>query len=414
MDPVTIFHKRIQQYSKHIPPSHLRKYLGKNLALTIEMVIQDMKNNPDQKDNWIFENLCYTIPLEHLVAHNILPKRDFDGFECTEGCTLIQMNLTIDTILKTYTILRYNWAYLIQHPKLQIEHITAHPELPWDYHYIGHNPNFRFEHLSHFPDIPKYVWTTLSRNATYEQIVNYPDKPWFSYILSSQHIHKYHIQALLPYFEQKFPHISASDVSLNNSNLSFDDFYELFGDTALCYANRFKNFTYTNYLKYKPKQITFFRRILPISVIKSFPPYEMWGAWSDTIKFNKTLSYESLKEIPKNIINHHIPIVNEWYIRKMLFDNPYVSHFDKKRLLEELLPQKNNPFWIPYTVGDIRGYPSNIETLFESPLFLEPTFEEIHVYFAGKRIVRCLVEAVSNPAYEQCRKRLKREHETLI
>ena len=414
MDPVTLFHKRIQQYSQHIPPSHLRKYLGKNPSLTIVMVIQDMNKNPDQKENWTFENLCYTIPLEQLVAHNILPKRNSEGFECTEGCTLIQMNLTIDTILKTCNLLYYNWAYLIQHPKIKIEDIIAHPELPWDYRCIGYNPNFRLEHLSQFPDVPGYVWTTLSRNATYEQIVNHPDKPWFSYILSSPHIHKHHIQAILPYFEQNFPHISPSDISLNNPNLSFDDFYELFGDTALCYANRFKNFTYTDYLKYKPKPITFVRRILPMSVLKSFPPYEIWMTWNDTIRYNKTLSYESLKEIPKDIIKDHIPIVNEWYIRKMLFDNPHVSHYDKKRLLEHLLPKKNNPFWIPYTVGNIQGYPSNIETLFESPLFLEPTFEEMRVYFAGRRIIRCVMESITNPEYDQCRKRLTREHETLV
>ena len=82
--------------------------------------------------------------------------------------------------------------------------------------------------------------------------------------------------------------------------------------------------------------------------------------------------------------------------------------------MQELLPQENNPYWIPYTVGDIRGYPSNIETLFESPLFLEPTFEEIRNYFAGKRIVRCVVDVLTNPAYDQCRKRLRREHEILI
>ena len=248
-----------------------------------------MKNYPHQKDDWTFENLCYTIPLDQLVAHNILPKQNSEGFQCMEGCTLIDMKLTIDTILKTHTILTYNWTYLIQHPKITIEDIIAHPELPWDYQYIGHNPNFRFEHISQFPDIQKYVWTTLSRNATYEQIVNHPDKPWLSYILSSPHIHKHHIKLLLPYFEQKFPNISPSDVSFTNPNLSFDDFYELFGDTALCYANRFKNFTYADYLKYKPKLVTFFRRILPMSVLKSFPPYEMWMTWNDTIQFNKTL-----------------------------------------------------------------------------------------------------------------------------
>ena len=416
MDPLTLFHKRIQQYSKHIPPSHLRKYLGKNPALTIEMVLQDMKKNPDQKEYWTFERLYKTIPLEQLVAHNILPKRNSEGFECTEGCTLIQMKITIDTILKTHTILKYNWTYLIQHPKITIEDIIAHPELPWDDPFIGHNPNFRFEHLSHFPDVPQYVWKTLSRNATYEQIVNHPDKPWLSYILSSPHIHKHHIKALLPYLEQKFPYIIPNEVSFTNPNLSFDDFYELFGDTALCYANRCKNFTYIDYLKYEPKitkNITFFRRILPMSVLKSFPPHKMWMTWNDTIQFNKTLSYESLKHIPKDIIKHHTPIVNEWYIRKIVFDNRHVSHFDKKRLLQELLPQENNPYWIPYTVGDIRGFPSDIETLFESPLFLEPSFEEIGHYFAGKRIVRCVVECLTNPEYQQCRKRLNREFSML-
>ena len=83
-----------------------------------------------------------------------------------------------------------------------------------------------------------------------------------------------------------------------------------------------------------------------------------------------------------------------------MFNNKHLPYVDKKRLLEELLPKPyaNVHFAVAY------------KRLIESPLFLEPTFDEIKDYFAKKRIVRILVECMSNPSYQQCRKRLIREH----
>jgi hypothetical protein len=75
---------------------------------------------------------------------------------------------------------------------------------------------------------------------------------------------------------------------------------------------------------------------------------------------------------------------------------PYV---DRKMLFEELLSDCKKD-----TMG----------ICLKQPFFLEPTFAEMREYFAGKKIVRHMVEYISNPSYEQGRKRLKREHNKLI
>jgi hypothetical protein len=74
---------------------------------------------------------------------------------------------------------------------------------------------------------------------------------------------------------------------------------------------------------------------------------------------------------------------------------PYI---DRKRLFEELLCDCKK---------------TQFGTIVKQPFFLEPTFAEMREYFAGKKIVRHMVEYISNPSYEQCRKRLKREHTLL-
>ena len=63
MDPQTLFHKRLQQYSTLLPPQYLREYLSKNPAITMSMILQDIQRNPKDKEDWRFERLCNTIPL---------------------------------------------------------------------------------------------------------------------------------------------------------------------------------------------------------------------------------------------------------------------------------------------------------------------------------------------------------------
>jgi hypothetical protein len=88
-----------------------------------------------------------------------------------------------------------------------------------------------------------------------------------------------------------------------------------------------------------------------------------------------------------------------FYIKYYLIQvNKHVSWHDKKCIFEELLPLTSHPEFV---------------RLAGIPFFLEPTFQEIRHYFAKKQIVRHIVECLTNPAYEQCRKRLKREHEKM-
>ena len=400
MDPLILFHKRIQQYSTLLPSHYLREYISKNPAITIQMVLQDIERNPRDKEEWRFESLCLSIPLEELVANNILPTRDTTLF----SPLVIAMKITIDTILKTHMLLEYNWAYLIQHPSVYIEDILTHPELPWNYTYVICNPNFRYHHIPlfrHYMDDASYrqLFFYISRTATFEEIMEHPDEPWFPGALSSEHIKKEHFPILLPYFQEKHKSIIQTDKyclqtqAIRNPNLTFEDLLELFADQAFDYAYGLPRFSADDYMKYKHKwnhPVNFYS-VLPLSVIQSYPYYPQWN-YELILSCNITLSYESLKEIPKK--------VNERDAKLYLFNNKHISYVDKKRLLEELLPKpySNVHFTVSY------------KRLIESPLFLEPTFEEIKEYFAKKRMIRIIVECMTNPTYQQCRKRLIREH----
>ena len=402
MDPTTLFPKRIQQYSTLLPPQYLREYLSKNPAITMSMVLQDIQRNPKDKEDWRFESLCYTIPLEELVANNILPTRDTTLFS---PCVLV-MKITIQTILQTHTILEYNWAYLVQHPTVYMEDILTHPELPWNYNYIICNPNFRYHHLpffKHHIDASAYrqLFYYMSRIATYEEIMNHPDEPWCPNALSSPHMTKEHFFTLLPYFQEKYNSIIQSETERlqteanRNPNLTFEDFRDLFGEQAFEYPYNLPRFTFQDFLKYKHtwSHPTSFYSILPLSVIQSYPNHD-WN-YEIILRSNNTLTYESLSQIPNKI--------NEREAKLHLFENRHLPYTDKKRLLEELLPKpySNVYFSIAY------------KRLIESPLFLEPTFQEIKEHFAKKKIIRIVVEAHSNPRYLQCRKRLAREHSGL-
>jgi hypothetical protein len=398
MDPATIFPKRIRQYSTLLAPQYLREYLSRNPAITIDMVLQDIQLNPSHKEEWRFERLCYSIPLEDLVANQILPTRD----TALLGPDVIIMKITIQTILKTHTLFEYHWGYLIQLHTISIEDILAHPELPWNYNYLICNPNFRYQHIHHFrhlidPAAYRQLFYYLSRSATYEDISNHPEEPWCMRALSSPHIQKEHFLALLPYFQEKHKEIIHTDKRcfqvdvMRNPNLTFEDFIEIFGDDAFDYACSIPRFTVQDFLKYKDKWChpVDFCSILPMSVIQSYP-CQNWN-YEIILCSNNTLTYDSLKEIPKK--------VNERDARQYLFINQHLPSPDKKRLLEELLPKPYTAAYFSYTY----------KSLIESEMFLEPTFQEIKEYFAKKRIVRIVVEAMSNPAYNQCRKRLFRE-----
>jgi hypothetical protein len=368
------------------------------------MVLYDIQTNPTYKHAWQFKHLAKHIPVEELIDQNIFPAE-----EDLQSPYIIHMKITITTLLQTHTKINYPWNYLTKHPNITLEDIQAHPELPWDYTYLMFNPNFEYRHLETFKQhINEFIFYTLSYSATCEQILQNPDKKWLPVALCSEHMQKEHIVKLMPYFQEKhngevsrFLFITIN----HNPNLTFDDLIDLFGEELpLTYAHECPTFTLQDFQK-RPlatwKNLTLFQHILPLDFIKAHPN-EPW-IWSSILENNNTLSYDQFNEFP-NIFPDMPRWANEWHMRHMLFNNKHLSHFDKKCILEKDLL---------YSPIPPRPYNFTNQRLIVSPLFLEPTFEEIKEYFAKKRMVRIIVEAMSNPAYSQCRKRLAREHSGL-
>jgi len=262
MDPLILFKQRLRHYTPLTLPAHFRECLSKNPALTLDMVLYDMKTNPKYKHHWRFASLAQVIPVEDLILNNILPVTDeVTGRGDLTEPYFFKMKVTIDTVLKTHTLVNYNYFRLIQHPNITIEDILAHPELPWHYPYILLNPNIRYHHLFQIKlkyNIPygENSFYTISRNATYEDIINHPEEPWYTVALSSPHMHKQHFHTLLPYFEKKDPWSIQTDKYIlihaanANPNLTFEDLIELFGDKAFKYAYFCKSFTLQDFLKY--------------------------------------------------------------------------------------------------------------------------------------------------------------------
>lgn len=409
MDPLTLFKNRIHHPPNHVTPIQLREWLSINPSLTLDMVLYDIQTNPIYKEVWKFKHLAKIIPVEQLVEHNILPEPD----DLTSP-HLIRMIITIDTLLQTHTRLDYPWNYMTRHPNITIEDIQAHPELPWDYTYIMCNPNFEYHHLDidlFKPYLNENLFYYLSYHATYEQIMQHPNENWLPVVLSSKNIQKEDVAKLLPYFQEKYkgypsgkPYFLFTPACCN-PNLTFDDLIELYGEELpLTNAHSVSSFTYHHFRKYPIttwEKLIFFHPILPLEFIKAHPN-EPW-IWSAILQNNNTLTYDRFNEFPKKIFPDMTIPANEWHMRHMLFDNKHISHFDKKCILEDLLKSP-----IPQKI-----YNFSHRHLIESPLFLEPTFQEIKEYFAKKKIIRFTVESLTNPAYHQCRKRLKKELQQL-
>lgn len=64
MDPLTLFKQRLRHYTPLTIPAHFRECLSKNPALTIDMVLYDMKINPKSiysKNQLIIRNKFHKI-----------------------------------------------------------------------------------------------------------------------------------------------------------------------------------------------------------------------------------------------------------------------------------------------------------------------------------------------------------------
>jgi hypothetical protein len=409
MDPLTLFYKRLQQYDSFFP--ELRKYLSKNPNITLQMVLQDIAQNPSKKHQWDFGWLAGYIPVKDLITHGFV-------FDSQQMKSVSMGKLDIELLI-SYPDIPWDWNFLTFNRHITIEDIAAHPEFPWVYKDLYLNPNFKMHPLVLEHETYMTV-TTLSKVASAEEMKQYPNIPWHSVCLESPNMTDKHF--LYEQFHRFYKGNSYSAVHwiCNNPNMTFQELYDLCGTHKYFfgYVSENPNITLNDFLNYKQYDdlydtnpsdkhwnLRYLSSTLPFEYILQHPRRKWY--WKDVLTKNKSLTYDKLTEdVLDTIIHHHqfwegrylSCYDGKYYHRCNALMNKYMSYYDKKRLYEDMFMNKK---------------PDQTE-LISHPLFLEPTFEEIRQYFAGKRIVRCVVEAVSNPVYEQCRKRLKREHDQLI
>jgi len=392
MDPLTIFKNRIQQYDNGIIPN-LRKLISYNPKITIEMVVQDIQNNPSKRHEWQFHLLCRHIHIKDLLAHGILPRpSDINDFSQV-------MKIDIQTLIQMKDTENWDWEKLTMNKNFTMDDIASHPELPWEYSMLLGKPNIKLHSYANqfHPLVLQYgsgnIFNLLSASATYNDIKNYPDKHWTYRCLESPNItDKAHLQELWHRFKDKSPY--APHTLVENPSLTFEDHKELLPHDKQDFypiVSNSPNITQQHILDNPNENWCFsaLGRHLPMEYILSHKEHP-W-VWSSIYRWNKTLTYEIIRKI--------IPKKTFMTDASLLFYNEHFSYSDKKHLYEDIL------FNHYLKSKNVRP-----DYLIDSPFFLEPTFEEIKYYFAGKRIIRCVVECMSNPVYKQCRKRLMKEY----
>jgi hypothetical protein len=415
MDPLTLFHKRMQCYSEKTPLDTIRKYISKNPKLTMEMVFQDKYGDLNGR-HWYFDNLCFSIPCKVLLENGFTPDK-------ADNFTGVLKQPSLETLIK-YKF-NWNWSLLSRNKNFTIEEIIAHPELDWYANQVAYNPNLKLQHLldypHFFPDHP-HVMYQLSRTASFEDITNHPTLMWATHALSSPNIKKKeHIKHLI---ENQFKNYSDSYslkvYACSNPNLSFEDIIDVLGiEEVLDYAAFNPNTTFDHFKRYPIrfwKNVHEFADRAPLEFIMEHPEYN-WD-WFKVAYCNIHITYENYHTIVPHVSAfiekrfHYKPGL--YHNLHMFYHNKHLSDFDKKRFYEDILALVHEKF--PNNKDEV--YPPTflhpLSFVLQCPQFLEPTFQEIKEYFAKKRIVRILVECITNPSYLQCLKRLIREHNNLV
>ncbi len=411
---ILLFQRQMKEFEPLFP--NIRKHISKNPNLTMDMVLQDIKQNPSKKHEWHFDNLCYVIPVDTLLEHGFVPQR-------MELVTPNLINVTIEMLKRTKNTIPWAWRSLIHHKDISIQDIVNNPDLPWNTG-IGpcYNPNLTLQDILTYPHLfTDYLHIAYMQigayKVTYEEIIKHPDKPWSYNILANPTIKTLdQVRHLLTYLQPDETNKNTIMImTCKNPNLCLKDLLDFFGTEVI------------KHLPYNPK-ITFEELLgldctdmnrcfylmhyrVPLDYIIQHP--EITWNWIDIIHNHKDITYDTFPRVVPLLTEdvkrtgHYTP--NEYHLKTMFYFNKHLSLTDHKKLYEDLIR-----FVKKYPKDDTRDPPPlPNDYLFMSPFFLEPTFQEIKKYFAKKKIIRHLVEALSNPAYLQCRKRLTREHNTM-
>jgi hypothetical protein len=412
MDVAWLFRRRIEALDAALP--ELRRCLYANPLLTIDVVLEDIERHPDKKHLWAspYATGKNGVRLESYEQH--FPATPIASRPCSYE------NLSLDFVLR-HPELPWDWESLSHHENIPVDQILAHPELPWVYSERGvsAHPGLRLEHIQNNPALP---WDrsvafrrALSPRATYDQIMAAPDEPWSPECLASPNISSKEqlLDVLVPFFKVSTVY-STRYIWQNlclNKNLTFRDLYAFFcrGVLDISREDAFvflcnPNITTADLaeLPNEKWRYDFLSSVLPAEYLMK---NKLNWDWQIFLQYNKEATCEILERLPPELrygVYWYHPNPRYWKWAS-LFSNEHASRRDKERCLREILQiVQAGPIMTSYYMPVVA-----------SPLFLEPTFEEIREHLAKRRIVRLVVRALSDPRYAQCRKRLLREHSGL-
>ena len=420
MDAQAVFRRRIEAHDALLP--ELRRCLYVNPLLTVDMVLQDIERHPDKKHLW---SMPYAMAEKGLTLESYQKNLQqhigsiFSSASTITSSPCSYENLSLDFVLR-HPDQPWHWKSLSYHEHIPVDQILEHPELPWSYSEFGvsTHPGLRLDHVLNHPEIP---WQrsvvfghTLPPSATFDQIMATPDEPWSAKCLASPNISckQQLLDVLVPFFKDK---VLDDDRAIwqhlcTNKHLTFRDLYAFFcrGVLDISRDDAFgllcnPNITTTDLADFPDEKwrYDFLSSVLPADYLIANRKLN-WN-WQVFLQYNKGATCEILEQLPSDCncgAYWYHPNPRYW-MWASLFSNQHASRRDKERCMREILQDGTHSNMCHYM------------PVVASPLFLQPTLEEsveaLKIHLAKRRIVRIVVQALTDPAYAQCRRRLLRE-----
>lgn len=474
LSPYGFFLNRLKEYETYFPD--IRFALSSNPELTAEVVRKDLVDNPilpskynldfwtvvrrdlpynpnlPRNYSWDFWNLMRNPNIKLHDIYDLIPENIKKKIKYHE----YSINLDIQTLLQ-YPNEPWDWISVTKNKNITLEDILAHPEFPWEWGFISYNPNIRFHHVKEHPHISwdeNDVYLRLGKTASFTEIIQHPNNLWdCMYYLSNPNHTKEELEELVLLTFVKANTSSWYRVEKEtlwvyiclNKNLTFSDLYDMY----LHLNERMYKLLHTvKWLKriqgIFPYNYTFKENLLKDKLMRCGGFLER-GVAFQAMSRNPNITMADLEAYPLDNWNYGFlsktfkeveyalktPCFN-WSKESLFCDNPHMTaelvqkyeHVDERvwqwfsynpvANFNEVCNHKSNFVNIKGCSEEIADYfATRTYSMFRLKGALIPSTQEIRAYFAKKKIIRILVEAVSNPTYAQCRKRLLREHSKL-
>lgn len=429
-----IFQKRMKEYEKDFPV--IRICLSSNPELTAEVVRKDIRDNPTLPSHysWDFGTLAVNknIKLHHI--YDLIP----ESIQKHILCNVYHVNLDIQTLLQ-YPKEPWDWRSLTKHENITLEDILAHPKLPWVCDVISDNPNIRFHHVKKYPKLPwkeNRLYANLSRTATFTEIMSQPNKLWYygRYLSNPNHT-KEELEELVLFtfinankywYEHGYSDYNVDKKSIwvhlcTNKRLTFSDLYDMYLQLnyrmltliqEVKWLKRIKGVFLYNYV-FKERLLE--GKVRPDGFVERNQAFQ-------TMSLNPNITVADLQAYDNENWDFHklsvyfkdvnyaleTPDLN-WHKELLFSQNPNMSA-DLVKKYQTIYTQIWHWF-CKNPVAKFQDLTTDTYGVFKLQGFITPPSpQEIRKYFAKKRIIRILVECISNPVYLYCRKRLLKEH----